>query len=43
MLEAVKHGTKIILLEGKNLSDLNQHVPAGKKIAVISIDLLGGG
>jgi hypothetical protein len=43
ILKAVKQGTKIILLEGKNLSDLNQHVPAGKKIAVISIDLLGGG
>jgi len=43
LLEAVQQGTKIILIEGKNLSDLNQHIPAGKKIAIISIDLLGGG
>ena len=42
-LNAVQQGTKIILLEGKNLSDLDQLVPAGKKIAIISINLLGGG
>jgi hypothetical protein len=43
ILDAVQQGTKIILLEGKNLSDLDQLVPAGKKIAIISINLLGGG
>jgi hypothetical protein len=43
ILAQIKEGTKILLLEGKNLSDLNQIIPPGKKIAVISIDVLGGG
>jgi hypothetical protein len=43
ILDAVQQGTKIILMEGKNLADLDQLVPAGKKIAIISINLLGGG
>lgn len=43
ILDAVQQGTKIILMEGKNLADLDQMVPAGKKIAIISINLLGGG
>jgi hypothetical protein len=43
MLVSVKDGTKIILLEGKNLTDLDRIIPLGKKIAVISIDVLGGG
>lgn len=43
ILDLVKRGNKIILLEGKNLTDLDLIVPSGKKIAVISIDVLGGG
>ena len=43
LLVSVKEGTKIILLEGKNLTDLDRIIPLGKKIAIISIDVLGGG
>ena len=43
MLDRLKMGNKILLLEGKNLTDLDLIIPSGKKIAVISIDVLGGG
>jgi hypothetical protein len=43
MLDQIKMGNKILLLEGKNLTDLDLIIPSGKKIAVISIDVLGGG
>lgn len=43
LLDRLKMGNKILLLEGKNLTDLDLIIPSGKKIAVISIDVLGGG
>lgn len=43
MLDQIKMGNKILLLEGKNLTDLDLIIPSGKKIAIISIDVLGGG
>jgi hypothetical protein len=43
MLDQIKMGNKILLLEGKNLTDLDLIISSGKKIAIISIDVLGGG
>jgi hypothetical protein len=43
ILDRLKMGNTILLLEGKNLTDLDLIIPSGKKIAVISIDVLGGG
>lgn len=43
LLDLFKRGNTIILSEGKSLSDLDQVVPPGKKLAVISVEVLGGG
>ena len=43
LLEEVESGNRIILFEGKSLSDLNMSISPGNKIAVIAIDLLAGG
>lgn len=43
LLEEVESGKRIILFEGKSLSDLNMIISPGNKLAVIAFDLLGGG
>jgi hypothetical protein len=43
LLDLVKRGNTIVLSEGKNLTDLDMVVPLGKKLAVISLEVLGGG
>ena len=43
LLDLVKRGNTIVLSEGKSLTDLNLIMPPGKKLAVISFDVLGGG
>ena len=43
VLDKVKMGNKIILLEGKSLTNLDLIIPPGKKLVVISFDVLGGG
>ena len=43
LLEEVESGRRIILFEGKSLSDLNVTISPGDKLAVIAFDLLGGG
>lgn len=43
LLDLVKKGNTIVLSEGKSLTDLDQVVPSGKKLAVISLEVLGGG
>jgi hypothetical protein len=43
LLDLVKKGNTIVLSEGKSITDLDQVVPPGKKLAVISLEVLGGG
>jgi len=43
VLIQVKNGHRIVLMEGKSLTDLDQVIPLGKKIVVISFSVLGGG
>ena len=43
MLIQVENGDKIVLMEGKSLTDLDLIIPSGKKIVVISFSVLGGG
>ena len=43
LLDLVKKGNTIVLLEGKSLMDLDLVVPPGKKLAIISFEVLGGG
>ncbi len=43
VLIQVKNGRRIVLMEGKSLTDLDQVIPLGKKIVVISFSVLGGG
>jgi hypothetical protein len=43
LLDLVKRGNTIVLSEGKSLTDLDLVVPPGKKLAVISFEVLGGG
>ncbi len=43
VLIQVKNGHRIVLMEGKSLTDLDQVIPLGKKIIVISFSALGGG
>ncbi|UCH37495.1 MAG: hypothetical protein JSV76_07455 [Candidatus Bathyarchaeota archaeon] len=43
LLDQVSSGNKIVLLEGYSLTDLDYLVPSGKQLAVILIDMLGGG
>jgi len=43
LLDLVKRGNTIVLSEGKSLMDLDLVVPPGKKLAVISFEVLGGG
>lgn len=43
LLDVVKRGNTIVLSEGKSLTDLDLIVPPGKKLAVISFEVLGGG
>ncbi len=43
VLIQVKNGDKIVLMEGKSLTDLDLMIPPGKKIVVISFSVLGGG
>ncbi|MCW4038750.1 MAG: hypothetical protein NWF13_08465 [Candidatus Bathyarchaeota archaeon] len=43
LLDLVKRGNTIVLSEGKSLTDLDLLVPPGKKLAVISFEVLGGG
>ena len=43
LLDLVKRGNTIVLSEGESLTDLNLVVLPGKKLAVISFDVLGGG
>jgi len=43
VLSQVKSGDKIVLMEGKSLTDLDLMIPPGKKIVVISFVILGGG
>jgi hypothetical protein len=43
LLDLVKKGNTIVLSEGKSLTDLDMVVPPGKKLAVISFEVLGGG
>ncbi len=43
LLIQVKNGHRIVLMEGKSLTDLDQVIPLGKKIVVISFSVLGGG
>jgi hypothetical protein len=42
-LEEVEAGQRIVLLEGRSLTDLDHIVPPGKTLAVIAFHLLGGG
>jgi hypothetical protein len=43
LLDLVKKGNTIVLSEGKSITDLDQVVLPGKKLAVISLEVLGGG
>lgn len=43
VLEEVEAGRRIVLLEGRSLTDLDRVVPPGKTLAVIAFHLLGGG
>jgi len=43
LLERVERGNTIVLSEGKSLTDLDQRVPPGTKLAVIALEVLGGG
>jgi hypothetical protein len=43
VLEEVEAGQRIVLLEGRSLTDLDHIVPPGKTLAVIAFHLLGGG
>ena len=43
VLIQVKNGDKIVLMEGKSLTDLDMMIPSRKKIVVISFSVLGGG
>ena len=43
LLDLVKRGNTIVLSEGKSLTDLDLVLPPGKKLAIISFEVLGGG
>ena len=43
LFDHVKNGKRIVLIEGKSLMDLDLILPPGKRLAVIAIDVLGGG
>jgi len=43
LLDLVERGNTIVLSEGKSLTDLDWVVPPGMKLAVISLEVLGGG
>jgi hypothetical protein len=43
LLDLFKRGNTLVLSEGKSITDLDQVVPPGKKLAVISVEVLGGG
>jgi hypothetical protein len=43
LLDLFKRGNTLVLSEGKSLTDLDQVVTPGKKLAVISVEVLGGG
>jgi len=43
LLDLVKKGNTIVLSEGKSLTDLDRVVSPGKKLVVISFEVLGGG
>lgn len=43
VLAEVEAGRRIVLLEGRSLTDLDRVVPPGKTLAVIAFHLLGGG
>lgn len=43
LLDLVERGNTIVLSEGKSLTDLDQAVSPGTKLAVIALEVLGGG
>jgi uncharacterized Zn finger protein len=43
LLDLVKKGNTIVLSEGKSLTNLDMVISSGKKLAVISFEVLGGG
>jgi len=43
VLSDVEAGKRIVLFEGRNLSDLNEVLLSGKRIVIVSIGALGGG
>lgn len=43
VLEEVETGKRIVLLEGRSMTNLDHIVPPGKTLAVIAFHLIGGG
>ena len=43
LFDEVKTGNRIVLLEGKSLTNFDMIISPGKKLAVISFEVLGGG
>jgi hypothetical protein len=43
VLNDVETGRRIILVDGRHLSDLDEVILPGKRIVIVSIEALGGG
>ena len=43
ILSDVEAGRRIILVDGRHLSDLDEVILPGKKLVIVSIEALGGG